>query len=237
MSEFTDKAKDGVEVSKNLAILIREMVLVLLIVIAISSPARVVKIMTSLGVTDWNAFGLKGSFAQATKVDDTVHQLQDTVGQIQSKLSAIQNKTDLPSGIKQDVQQLQATVTAAKQNVDDAQKSIQRDVVQEQKKLTAAGFVPPSQGWLYVGRVSEDKSTWLDGPKNVQAVAPNPATNTWVTTTNAVVLRDPSSSAGNRAGGEIVAGVEPNSSLKVLDTDYSHAKAGGNFLWLKVSTR
>ena len=42
----------------------------------------------------------------------------------------------------------------------------------KQQKLVAAGFVAPNEGWLYVGRVSEDKTTWVDGPKNVRELPP-----------------------------------------------------------------
>jgi len=48
MSNFSNAAKDGIEASKNVAVLVREVVLIVVIVLAVSSPARVAKIMTSL---------------------------------------------------------------------------------------------------------------------------------------------------------------------------------------------
>jgi hypothetical protein len=237
MSNFSNAAKDGIEASKNVAVLVREVLLIVVIVLAISSPARVAKIMTSLGVTEWNVFGVKGNFTQASQASDTVHQLQDTITQLTSQVGALQSKTSLSPTAQKDVQQIAQTLDSAKVNVDAAQQQIQNDVVRQQQKLVAAGFVAPNEGWLYVGRVSEDKTTWVDGPKNVRGLPPNPTPPISVTTTNAIALRDPNSAPGKRAAGEIVAGVEANVTLQVLDTDFSHAKGGGNFLWLKVKTK
>src|ERR1035441_6642703 len=97
MSNFSNAAKDGIEASKNVAVLVREVVLIVVIVLAVSSPARVAKIMTSLGVTEWNVFGVKGNFTQASQASDTVHQLQDTITQLTSQVGALQSKTDRKS--------------------------------------------------------------------------------------------------------------------------------------------
>ena len=233
---FASAARDGVEVGKGVVTLIREVLVIALIVFAISSPARVVKIMTSLGATDWSVLGVKGNFAQATNVDNTVQQLQETVAELETQLNTLQQKPNLPPAVKQDVQQLANSVSAAKSNVDAAQQSIQADVLRQQQQLASAGFKAPSEGWLYVGRVSEDKKTWVEGPKNVHTVAPDPSAGTQVVTSGAAVLRDTSSQPGQRASGNIIAALAPGTTLQVTETDYSHAKSGGNFLWLKVRT-
>jgi len=236
MSNFSEATKNGIEASKNVAVLAREVVLIIVIILAISSPVRVAKVMTSLGVTEWDVLGMKGTFAQASQASDTVQQLQETVTKLTSQIQALHSKTNLPPAAQQDVRQIVQSLDVAKNSVDAAQQQIQNDVVRQQQKMVAAGFTAPNEGWVYVGRVSEDKTTWVDGPKNVRGIPPNPSPGTVVTTVNSVVLRDPASTPGKRALGEIVTGVGPNVTLRVLDTDYSHALAGGNFLWLKVKT-
>jgi hypothetical protein len=151
-----------------------------------------------------------------------LQQIQDSVSD-QRRKSDIQGVTQYLQSLQQQAQTTDETIKA---NVASRQATLERSSPQSAK----------TPGWLFAGQVDDDHLKWSgEGAKNVPATAsPVLKTGDKFTVTATAYLREDAPS-GSHFGGKVIGVVPASGQVEVIaDPQYSHAIAGGYFLWVKV---
>ncbi len=100
--------------------------------------------------------------------------------------------------------------------------------------FTATASIPQVEGWLYLGRVQENQA-WASGsPRNIKSLKSLPKVGDVLELTTIAPLRA-SSPKLQHANAAVVNWGKVGQLLKVINTELSHAKVGGNFVWVRVA--
>src|SRR5207247_10512357 len=116
-----------------------------------------------------------------------------------------------------------------------ADKAIKHSLSVHQQIIEQISAAPaPSSGWIYLGKVTEEKNKWAPGsPKTVSAFNPLLASGAPLVITDDVYLRADGPSA-SRSSAPILGVLKAGQQVQASEVDYSHAKSGGWFIWAKV---
>ncbi|HEV3308705.1 MAG TPA: hypothetical protein VGZ91_19845 [Candidatus Sulfotelmatobacter sp.] len=172
---------------------------------------------------------LEASNTEDKKSAKAVDSLEQQITQLESKFAELAVKD--PSTAE--------AITALKTQVATADRALKTSLLSQQQILNSAPDSVEPVGWIYVGQVNETRTSWAGiGAKNISPVPPAPKFQVGQTfsVTSDIYLR----SGGNpsaedwHAQSKIEAVLRQGEKVEFLNADYSHAKAGGWFLWLKV---
>ena len=92
-------------------------------------------------------------------------------------------------------------------------------------------------GWIYVGKISEDKSSWLPGSPTTITKTELPIEAGQVVTVRDDVYLRADGASNARASAPVQSVVKVGQRVEVLEVEFSHARSGGWFVWLKVVRR
>lgn len=213
--------------------LVREIFIVTLFVLLLFWPTAFSALLTRVGIskvpTPFGDIDVKeaGNTVAALNrgLTDTVSRLQE----IQATNRDPKGKQELKevSDYLQDLQeQAQATDQSLKTNLASQQAALEKTSPQS-AQLT---------GWLFLGRVTEDKSRWAkEGPKDVAPTLSAMFTVGQRFTVTAPAYVHDNAPAGGHFGGKLIGVISTGERVEVIaPPEYSHAIAGGFFLWLNV---
>lgn len=223
-----------VETSKDISVLLREFFILALIFLLLVMPGTFKKVLERVGISKLpTPFG----DIDVAEAGGTVAHLNRGMGDIAARLRQIQDRTT-DTGRKQELDTLVTSLQDLQQQAHTSDEQIKANLINQQATLQQSS--PQSvatSGWLFLGQVDEGKSKWSgEGAKNVDAtVSPVlKAGGQFPLTNPAYVYSDAPS--GHHLEGKLVGVFPVGTRVSVIaDPEYSHALAGGYFLWVKVS--
>src|SRR5947207_1733838 len=119
--------------------------------------------------------------------------------------------------------------------IETADNTLKRSLATQQQIV--ASIAPSSvadTGWIFAGRLTEDKTAW--DPADPPTVSPSPLSfspGTRLTVHDDVYLRADAPTNAHTVG-QILGVARAGDQLEVLAQDPSHFRRGGWFVWLKV---
>jgi hypothetical protein len=236
---------DLVEVTKDIATLLREALIIFVIVGILFWSSFFERKARDLGITKFDAGGMTIELAQAqndtqkaaTQVSAVQQQINDLSSQIQN------SEQPGKSGGKENLNALLAPLLRKTMDANESLTSSllnQQQLSQKVAQNSGDGSTfkaAPITGWVFLGQVDEAKTAWSgEGAQTVSgSVSPRFHKGEIISLTRPTLLYGEAESGHHLEGGVIKA-LPQGAQLEVLskNPDYSHAVRGGNFIWLKV---
>lgn len=227
-------------VLKDVVSALRDSVLFLLFLLLLFAPATIKERLVSAGFTKGSIVGLEWeaqvkSVADQTKsVGQSVEQANEGYVKLIERLNEVEKKITDPS-IKSEVKSIGSVAEASRGELASAGQTIKHSLAVQQQVIAE---ISPSSvantGWIFIGKVTEDKAAWATGaPQTVNpTIAPIPSGARLTIRDDVYLHADSSPSA--RSSAAILGTFKVGDSVEVIDVDYSHAKSGGWFVWAKV---
>jgi hypothetical protein len=225
---------------KDLMTALRDSVLFLLFVLLIFAPSTIRERLVEAGFTKGSIAGFEWeaqikSAAETTKsAGATVVQAAADYDKLMERLAELEKRVTDPS-VRSEIRDLGSVAASSRTDLASADQAIKRSLVAQQQIVTQ--IAPQSvadAGWIYLGKVNEEKTQWAEGaPKTVRAASPAVAKGDRLTVIDDVYLRGDTASSA-RSSAPVLAVAKVGETVEVVDLDYSHAKGGGWFVWAKV---
>jgi hypothetical protein len=243
MSEATSRTQTVVGVLKDVVAALRDSVLFLVFLLLLCSPGTVNERLTQAGFTkgsiggfEWEA-QIKTATETTKSAGQTVAEARESYDQIVERLGAIESKISDPA-LKSEIKDLGAVATNSRSELASADLAIKRSLVAQQQIVTQ---IRPSavedSGWIFLGKITEDKNAWMPGsPQTVQSAEPDLPQGTALVVRDDVYLRGEAPSHAH-ASAAVLAVARVGETVEVLSVDHSHARGGGWFVWAKVKRR
>lgn len=179
---------------------------------------------------------VKKSNEKAKAAASDVDVLKQKLGDLQSILAALESHN---IGAATEFSPLKTEIASLQAQANSADANLKASLIDQQnliRKVTPQSV--ESDGWLYVGQVDESKTKWAGiGEKNISLQTPLFPEGELISLTGNVYLHGAPARGGWHTQGDVTSAVPSGSSVQIIDTDYSHANAGGWFVWLKVRLR
>jgi seryl-tRNA synthetase len=227
-------------VLKDVISALRDSVLFLLFLLLLFTPTTIKDRLVTAGFTkgsiagfDWTA-ELQISAEQTKTVGQAVSQADENYKELIERLSELEKKVKEPA-LKESLEKIGAEAQASRHELIAADQAVKRSLsTQQQIVEQVSPSTVSSSGWLYLGKVTEDKKEWASGSsQTVSAPTPLLVPGTKLKIRDDVYLRaDGPSNA--RSSAPILAVLKTGEMVEVLELDYSHAKSGGWFIWARV---
>jgi len=182
---------------------------------------------------------IEQSAAPTRAIARTVSVLQNDLGNYNDTLEQLKTQTNDPK-LRALIGELSGRVQVWQKSADSAdQQLLQGLVKQEQFVQEAAPASIADQGWIFLGRVTEDRKSWFpDSPKTIEGAPPNVAKGSVLRINDDVYLRGDVQPGTSRSSGAVLSVIKASSTVEVIEIDSkSHAKGGGWFVWAKVRRR
>lgn len=243
MQTKTNKFQVILSILKDLTVILRDGIILILFLLLIITPGRINSILVSAGFTKGTIGGLSWEAKLKTAADET-----RTVGQsvdlarrnydsLAGRLKALEQKMKDPR-LKSEVKQINDLVTVSQGELDVADRTVKRSLASQQQIVAE---IAPTQasvgGWIYVGKVNQNKSNWEQGSPVTVASFPLPfRVDRILNVTDDAYLRA-EGSAGARASASIVGVVKAGAEVRVESYDFSPVPGGGWFVWAQVKVQ
>ena len=231
-----------IAVTKDVATLVREIVIVGVILLFFFWTSLFKNIASDMGITKIDVAGVELTLAQSgdqtKKAAGQVAQVKQQLDSVGEQLKQLMKDAKAPE-ISAKVSSLSATVQTLQNQTDAADQTLKNSLLNQQQILKAVApqaASPDTTGWLLLGQVDEEKRAWFgDGAKNAPSTLdPVVKPGTRFTVPRAAYLYSDAAS-GRHFEGAILSALPAESLVEVLaGPDYSHAVRGGYFIWVKV---
>ncbi|MGY0195252.1 hypothetical protein ACWA7J_09260 [Leptothrix sp. BB-4] len=210
MAEDTKKPGPWVQL-KDLSSFLRDALLTLVVLICIVHPSSIKAFLTESGLSKLGAFGVTVELKEE----------KEKIEVAQSKVNAA--VVGDPARTSD-----QPPPEAQNKPVDPAFKQ----AVQEARRV--APQLLPDSGWVFLGRVDADRKRWADGASTTTTAAWPVAPDDVLTVKDDVYVR---AITGDKwhSKAPVTTVAKIGDRLKVVEVDYTAAKAGGAFVWVKVA--
>ena len=227
-------------VMKDVVSALRDSVLFILFLLLIFAPITIKERLMSAGFTkgsvggfEWEA-QIKSAAEQTKTVGQTVGQANENYSKLIERLSELEKKVTDPT-VKAEVKNIGEVAETSRVELTTADRALKRSLATQQQVVAEiASSAVANSGWMFLGRVNEDKTAWSGG--SPQTVSPTPAPlsqGAKLTVRDDAYLRaDGPSNA--RSSAAILGVTKVGETVQVVEVDYSHAKGGGWFVWAKV---
>jgi hypothetical protein len=225
---------------KDVVSALRDSVLFLLFLLLLFSPTTIKERLAAAGFTkgsiggfEWEA-QIKSAAEQTKTVGQAVEQASDNYGKLIERLNALEKQAS-DATVKDTLKNIGNEAEASRAELTVADRALKRSLA-EQQQIVAQ--ISPSavadSGWIFLGRATEDKTAWSPGsPQTVAPTTARPSAGTRLTMKDDAYLRGDGPSSA-RSSAPILGVAKVGQTVEVLDIDFSHAKAGGWFVWAKV---
>lgn len=194
---------------KDSSSFIRDALLTLILAICVINPSSIKSFLDKSGLSELEAFGIKVSLKEE----------KEKIATAQEKVSA---------------QIFNAPKTQTDTPVEALNKPVDEDF--KQAILTAERIAPqilPNSGWVFLGRVNNNKSQWADTSSTTTANWPI-TRDSVITIKDDVYVRAITEDKWHSLA-PISSVAKVGDELKVVDLEYSSAKVGGFYVWAKVA--
>ena len=170
--------------------------------------------------------------AAASNVDVITQKLVD----LESKLTEAESRNP---GIGAEIGPLKSDVASLQAQAKSADATLKTSIIAQQDLIQKATPLPSETiGWIYVGQVDESRTNWAGrGAVNLSTKAPSFQAGQVITLSADVYLHSSPATGGWHTQGDVTEVLPALSTAEVVDSDFSHAKTGGWFVWLKVRAR
>ena len=235
------KPERAIAIVKDSFTVLRDCILVILFVFLVFFPVTLNQRLADAGFTEGSVAGfkwqkqIKAAEEKTKNAAQMVSQLPEQFVKLGQNLETLGSQTSdakLKASISELVQEVKQWEGGAKSANSDLSASLisQQQIVDQ----LAPGKIETS-GWLYLGKVTEDKKQWIgSAPENVYPVPAEIAPGTTLKTRRNTYLHA-DGPAGKRKSAPVLAGIKDGQSVEVTDPpDYSHKEGGGWFVWAKV---
>ena len=227
-------------VTKDVVSALRDGVLIILFVLLIFAPTTIKDRLVSAGFTkgsiggfEWEA-QIKSAAEQTKTVGNTVGQATENYSRLIERLSELEKKVTDPT-VRAEVKNLGEVAETSRAELTTADRALKRSLATQQQVVAEIASSPVADsGWMFLGRVNEDKSAWyVNSPQTINPTPAPPSLGARLTVRDDAYLRaDGPSNA--RASAAILGVAKVGETLRIDEVDYSHAKGGGWFVWAKV---
>jgi hypothetical protein len=196
---------------KDISSFLRDALLTVVIAICILNPSSIKTFLKESGLSKLGVFG----------VTVEVKEEKEKIAEAQEKISA-------------------KIVSAASPAPDEAPPEAMNKPVDPEFKqaiLSAERVAPqilPTAGWVFLGRVNNSKSQWVDGASSTTTASWPIAQDSVVTVKDDVYVRAITNDKWHSSA-PVATVSKVGDKLKVVELEYSSAKGGGFFVWAKVS--
>lgn len=222
-----------VMLTTDVSVLLREICIVALFITLFFAPSTFKSLLTRVGISKVTTpFGEIDASGAGDTVSTLNNGLSDSVARLQQILGTVSD----PRG-KNDIEGVAKYLQSLQQQAQATDETIKARLASQQSTLDANSTQNAKiPGWLFAGHVDDDKLHWSgDGAKNIPAtLSPELKSGSTFNVGAPAYLRADGPS-GSHFGGKVIGVVPANGKVEVIaDPQYSHAIAGGYFLWLKV---
>jgi len=230
----------GTEQFKNLISALRDLLLLLLFVFLLARPTFINNRLKAAGFTKGSVAGfewesqLQSSTEQTKAAGETVQKVNENYTDLVARLNDLEHKVADPA-LKAEVKNLGQAAEKSKAEIVVADSTLKRSLATQQRIVSEVNpSSVPDSGWIFVGKLTQDKTAWTSD--TALTVSPAPlsfSAGMKLTVRDDVYLRaDAPSNAHTSA--PILSVARTGDTLEVLDQDLSHFLRGGWFVWLKV---
>ena len=226
-------------VVKNVVSVLRDSVIFLLFLLLLFAPSTIKNRLIASGFTKASIAGfqweaqLKSAAEETKAVGQTVGQAAEDYNTLIERLGDLEKRITDPS-VKAEVNTLSQVAEASRVELTTADRAIKRSLAKQQQVVSEIGPSPVADsGWLFLGRVTEDKSAWSGSPHATGPTSTPPSPGTKLTMRDAGYLRADGPS-NVRSSAAILGVAKAGDTFDVVELDYSHARGGGWFVWAKV---
>lgn len=191
------------------------------------------------GVIQWKAQteqaskDTKEAANQLTQLQNENLKLQDQLKELGALASASNN-----TQIQAEVESIQKGAVASAQVIENANTKIVKSLAVQDKALRQADSrVVAEAGWVYLGRITQDKASWAPGAgRTTNAAWPIPAGGS-IEITDDVYVREVSATA-NHNEGRVKGAIKVGQTVQVMEVDTGRGwKPGGWTVWARVEIR
>lgn len=240
-SKLTGWLRDAVDLSNEILDLSKNFAIVLFVVLFLFFGGFLRQKLDDAGfkITELGSFKLedvKKSNEQAKEAASNVDGLKQKLADLEAKLTEAESRNP---GAGVEIGSLKSDVASLRAQASSADETLKTSIIAQQDLIRKAAPQPvETVGWIYLGQVDETKTKWAGvGAVNVSMGAPIFQVGQVIALSSDVYLHSSPATGSGHTKGDITEVLAANSRVEVIDTDYSHAKAGGWFVWLKVRSR
>jgi hypothetical protein len=223
---------------KDLIAASRDGILVVLALLLLLFPATIKERLLDAGFTKGNIGGLEweGIAEETRTVGQAVSQADEQYNELIDRLAELEKKVEDPD-LKQSLNRLGEEAQLSRDGLIVADKTLKRSLSAQQAMVqSVAPSAVPEGGWMYLGKVNEEKTAWEAGsPATVKYVDPSITPGTQLTMRDDVYWRADAAS-GSRSRAPILSVARVGTVIEVEEIDWSHARGGGWFVWVKAHT-
>jgi len=218
----------------------RDILLLGLFILLLTWPKFINDRLATAGFTKGSIAGfewetqLKSSTEQTKAAGETVQRANENYSDLVARLNDLEHKVTDPA-VKSEVKSLGQAAEKSRLEIETADNTLKRSLATQQQIV--ASIAPSSvadTGWIFAGRLTEDKTGW--DPADPATVSPSPLSfspGTRLTVHDDVYLRADAPTNAHTVG-QILGVARAGDQLEVLAQDPSHFRRGGWFVWLKV---
>jgi hypothetical protein len=196
---------------RNISGMFREIGLTLLLITCLFHPAIIKNFLTESGLSELGAFGFN---VKLKEEKEKVELAQEIINETVEATAIAVDSEPQPERTEATVDpNFKATIVSARRVAPD---------------------ILPTSGWVYLGRVNEEKSKWFD-KKSAKVIGPWPIeVGDTLTLRDDVYVREKTADT-SKSQSRITSMVKVGDKLQVVEIDFSHAKNGGFFVWAKAA--
>ena len=254
-----DKAKSWLDLFKEALTIIRDLFLAILFIGFLFFPKHLNKALSNAGITSING----GVFQWQPKVKQAASQNASAAQDASEAASTLQEvKSDLQtiagsssnSATKQAIADASSKIDGTLSSLDKANSTLASSYLTQQSLLQSAGSSTTSsstssstpssapaapaalEGWVNVGKADASGHAWATPPQpKIDAGSPDLRAGQTITFTDDLFVRGDKPANGRFNQGTVLGAVRAGTTARVLEVEASHARKGGEFVWVKVS--
>jgi hypothetical protein len=228
--------------SKTLLSSLRDGVFLVLFLLILFSPGTMNDRLYKAGFTEGNIGGMhwkaqvKQSAEQTKAAGGGVYRVDEQFNALINQMDVLENKVKDPS-VKQSLATLVKEAKASQAELREANKAVTRSLSTQQSIVEAVSpsSVVSDRGWLFLGKVSQEKDRWEPG--SPVAIAPDVPPSIGEGTK--LTIRDDTywwadSPTGQHVDAPILSVAKVGTIVSVDKVDRRHAKKGGWYIWIKA---
>jgi hypothetical protein len=233
------RAEKVVSIVKDGLTAFRDLTVVTVFVLLLAFPSVVNNRLADAGITKLSGPGFEVQIADSSKQTKSaglvISDLQAKLSDYGQRLDELSDRTK-DADIKSSIKQLWADVKASQTSAGVADSALKSSLLTQQQIMeqVAPARVEKS-GWMFLGKTSQDKKEWAQGsPQTVLPVPADVSTGSTLKVRDDAYLRE-DAQPEYHASARVLLVVRSGDSVQVTQPpDYSPAKGGGWFVWVKV---
>ena len=250
-SSIGEKAKSWIDMFKDSLTILRDLFLLALFIGFLFFPSALNKMLNKAGITqihggifEWKDQVQAAANQNASAAQDTTAASQ-AMRDVRSDLLKIAASSADPA-TRRAATDAASTVDGSLSSIDKANSTlaasyiIQKDVVSAAEGAASPSAAPVAgaslQGWVFLGEADASHEKWITPPQpKINASTPHLQTGQNITFTDDVFVRGDNPN-GFFNQGSVLGAVRAGTTATVLDVRPSHARNGGDFVWVKINS-